>query len=309
MEETNVMVINHETAMSLWSKRYGKTSKVKDFAGREILKAAYDNRNSEYGWNVDHILPQSKGGKTTDSNLVCCHILTNDEKANKFPCFSANGKQFEILKVENHYEIKQKTANQKPTANTDNVVVNFYDAAAGVRFFKTLKGIQNQRPYVGTVVVKLYNVNAIAILDFIRNLFSEKMISFESDDESDISVYIVDYNMPQKEDTADMLEKCVVLNTYLSHYFIPMEEVSAYNIFYGEHREGDRQLSLTAHNDYDFSGVNSLYINELVADSNEDAGDVIDSTPSVGQDYIGYNVYEYDYIKTQLSKNLDRQVK
>ena len=303
------MVINHETAMSLWSKRYGKASKIKDFAGREMIKAAYNNRNSEYGWNVDHILPQSKGGKTTDSNLVCCHILTNDEKADKFPCFSANGKQFEILKVENHYEIKQKSVNQKPITNTDNEAVNFYDAAAGVRFFKTLKGIQNKRPYVGTVIVKLYNVKAIAILDFIRNIFSDKMITFEDDGDNDITVYAIDYNMPQKENTADLIEKCVVLNTYLSHYFVPMEEVSAYNIFYGEHREEDRQSSLTLRNDYGFRGYNSMYINELVAKSNDDVIEDLEDGFVVGYDGLGYDVYRYDYIKTHLAKNLDRQVK
>lgn len=306
--KTNAMVINHETAMSLWSKRYGKASKVKDFAGREILKAAYNNRNSDYGWNVDHILPQSRGGKTTDSNLICCHILSNDEKADKFPCFSANGKKFEILKVENHYEVRLKSAEQK-AVNTDNEVVNFYDASAGVRFFKSLKGIQNKRPFVGTVVIKLYGVRAIAILDFIRNIFSDKMISFTSDNNDEITVYIVDYNMPQKEDTAEMIERCIVLNTYFSHYFVPMDEVSSFNIFYGEHREGDRESSLTSQNDYDFRGNDSLYLNRLVVDSNDTSAEDLDGVNAAGQDYMGYDVFEYNYIKTQLSKNLDRQVK
>lgn len=307
--KTNAMIINHETAMSLWSKRYGKASKVKDFAGREILKAAYNNRNSEYGWNIDHILPQSRGGKTTDSNLICCHILSNDEKADKFPCFSANGKQFEILKFENHYEVRLKSEGQKPTVNTDNEVINFYDASAGVRFFKSLKGIQNKRPFVGTVVIKLYNVRAIAILDFIRNMFSDKMISFDSDNYDEIAVYIVDYNMPQKEDTADMIEKCIILNTYFSHYFVPMDEVSSYNIFYGEHRENDRQSSLTSQNGYNFRSTNSLYLNELVVDNNDAAAKDLEGECVDGCDYMGHNVYEYNYVKTQLSKNLDRQVK
>ena len=104
--EKSAMVINRETAMKLWVKAYGKATRVKDFAGREMDKAAYDQRGSEFGWNIDHILPQSRGGKTNESNLICCHILTNDEKADKFPCFTANGKRFEIVKVENHYEIK-----------------------------------------------------------------------------------------------------------------------------------------------------------------------------------------------------------
>lgn len=51
-----------------------------------MIKAAYNDRGSDYGWNVDHIFPQSRSGKTTESNLIYCHILTNDEKADKFPC-------------------------------------------------------------------------------------------------------------------------------------------------------------------------------------------------------------------------------
>ena len=97
--QTQFMDLNRETAMRLWVKSFGKKTKVKDFSGREIAKGAYNARTSEYGWNLDHILPQSKGGKTADHNLICCHILTNDEKADKFPCFVANEVKFEIIKV------------------------------------------------------------------------------------------------------------------------------------------------------------------------------------------------------------------
>ena len=112
--------------MRLWSKFFGKKAKVIDFTGREIAKGAYNDRNSEYGWNVDHILPQSKGGKTADYNLICCHISTNDEKADKFPCFVANGTKFEIVKVENHYEIKNVAKTTKQTKTNDISDVNFF---------------------------------------------------------------------------------------------------------------------------------------------------------------------------------------
>lgn len=103
------MDLNRETAMRLWNKSFGKDTKAVDFAGRTIAKGAYNDRNSEFGWNVDHVLPQSRGGVTADHNLVCCHISTNDEKADKFPCFTANGIAFEIVKVQNHYEIRAKS--------------------------------------------------------------------------------------------------------------------------------------------------------------------------------------------------------
>jgi len=102
----NSMELNRETAMRLWNKTFGKEISAHDFAGRKIVKGAYNDRNSEFAWNVDHVYPQSKGGATNDSNLIVCHILTNDEKANKFPCFTTNKKKFEILKVQNHYEIR-----------------------------------------------------------------------------------------------------------------------------------------------------------------------------------------------------------
>ena len=103
------MDLNKEIANQLWVQQFGKKQKAIDYTGREVAKAAYNDRNSKYGWNVDHILPLSRGGKTADHNLICCHILTNDEKANKFPCFKANAKEFEIKKRQNYYEIEAKT--------------------------------------------------------------------------------------------------------------------------------------------------------------------------------------------------------
>ena len=103
-----IMDINKETASRLWVQQFGKKQKAIDYTGREVAKAAYNDRNSNYGWNVDHILPLSRGGKTADHNLICCHIRTNDEKADIFPCFKANEKVFEIQKRQNHYEILEK---------------------------------------------------------------------------------------------------------------------------------------------------------------------------------------------------------
>lgn len=130
------MDLNKETAIRLWVQQFGKRQKAIDFSGREIAKAAYNDRNSKYGWNVDHILPLSRGGKTADHNLICCHILTNDEKADKFPCFKANMKEFEIQKRQNHYEIIARVADQK---DEENEVINFLDVAQGLNCWKQCK--------------------------------------------------------------------------------------------------------------------------------------------------------------------------
>ena len=93
--KSDTMELNRKTAMELWKRQFGKTDRATDYAGRDILKAAYDDRGSAYGWNVDHILPKSRGGKTAEHNLICCHMETNSEKADKFPCFTANDTRFE----------------------------------------------------------------------------------------------------------------------------------------------------------------------------------------------------------------------
>ena len=303
----NAMVINHETAMSLWSKRYGKASRVIDFAGREMLKAAYNDRNSDYGWNLDHILPQSKGGKTTESNLVCCHILTNDEKADKFPCFTANGKQFVIIKVENHYEIREKSSTQKQTADDDSDEVNFFDSAAGIRLYKQLKGIQNKKVFVGTVSIRLCGIETTALIDFISELFSDKTISYDWSDDAFL-IQIADYNMPQKEDTAELLNRCILLNTYLGHYFVPMQVIDEYQIFYGVHHYSDKLNCLTSYNDFCGKSDCSLIINELVRINTEAKNKLGNSSP-IGDDELENPVYEYDYYYSQLAENLKKQVK
>lgn len=232
----NTMELNRETAMRLWNKSFGKSTKVKDFAGRTIAKGAYNDRNSDYGWNVDHILPQSKGGVTADHNLICCHILTNDEKANKFPCFKANDVAFEILKVQNHYEIRRKNVGSEQQNEVEEYI-DFYDSAAGIRRFKKLKGMQNKKRFVGTVFVLLENVQSNAVIDFIEELFEEENISFSkgngySSPYKCVQVKISNYDMPLKDDTNELLDKCILLNTYLSYYFRELGYVNNYEINY-----------------------------------------------------------------------------
>ena len=297
--------------MRLWGKSFGKETKVKDFTGREIAKGAYNDRNSEYGWNVDHILPQSKGGKTADYNLVCCHILTNDEKADKFPCFVANGIKFEIVKVENHYEIKRVTKAAKQSQTDDISDVNFYDSAAGIRFFKKLKGIQNQARWVGSVLIRLQNVSNTAVIDFIEKFFDKENISYSMSKSywsAETKILATNYDMPMKDDISALLDKCILLNTYLKDYFVPMSYVAKYDICYQvNHFEEKEDMYLSAQN-INFNNKsscldNALFINGLVYINTE----AKNREPNL--DFQFYNKYnKYDYIYTNLSKNLEKEV-
>ena len=308
-KQTQFMDLNRETAMRLWNKSFGNETKVKDFTGREIAKGAYNDRNSEYGWNVDHILPQSRGGKTTDYNLVCCHILTNDEKADKFPCFVANKLKFEIVKVENHYEIKRvtKTANAQQKTDTD---VNFFDSASGIRLFKQLKGIQNKPRWVGSVLIRLQNVSNTAVIDFVEKFLDEENISYSMSTDyrnSKTRIVAINYNMPTKEDVSVLLDKCILLNTYFKSYFIPMDYISEYDICYQVNHYKDKQDMYLEAQTINFANMgdnldNALFINELVYINTE----AQDKEPNLTFGYYRYNKYDYTY--TKLSKNLEKEV-
>lgn len=296
------MIINRETAMRIWSKHYGNDLKVNDFAGRTMVKSAYDDRNSTFGWNIDHVLPQSKGGKTAEHNLVCCHILTNDEKADKFPCFNANNKKFEIIKVQNHYEIKERISNESPNDTEESV--NFYDAASGVRFFKTLKGIQNKWRFISTIVITLENYKTNALIDFIEELFKGYGISYLPYNYGNSThVIIRAINVPSKKDSALLLDKCILLNTYLSCYFYKLEYLDGYDIHYWDSsfKEKNEMYNIKeiSYSDINWNITNSLFINEQVVE-NTDAKKRIQNTTR------GFN--EYNIIFTQLRDDLKKEV-
>lgn len=300
------MELNRETAMRLWSKTFGKETSVFDFSGRKIVKGAYNDRNSEFAWNVDHIYPQSKGGATNDSNLIVCHILTNDEKADKFPCFTANKQKFEIIKVQNHYEIKN-FSNVKDVKQSEET--NFLDSASGVRLFKNLKGIQNKPRFVGSVFVKLENVENTALIDFVEKLFDEENISFNVKGNyynTTTTILLKNYDMPLREDASEMLNKCVVLNTYLGGYFKEKDIISNYEIIFRvdnfkEKEEmyiNDQEITNGIENAGGNTFSNSLYINELVV-INSEAKEKIECT---NKEY-----YEYNYVYINLSENLKKE--
>lgn len=305
------MDLNRETAMRLWNKFFGKSTKVTDFSGRTIVKGAYNDRNSDFGWNVDHILPQSKGGKTNDFNLVCCHILTNDEKADKFPTFKANGKNFEILKVENHYEIKPIAKNAtKKNKVENNDSVNFMDSASGIRFFKDLKGIQTKARFVGSILIRLSDVSNTAVIDFIEKFLDEENISYSMSNDywnSETRIVATNYNMPLKEDISKLLDKCILLNTYIKNYFVPMEYVKEYDICYQVNyfkAKEDMYLNAQKINFDDILGEfdDELFINELVYINTE----AKEKEPNMSFGGAAYKAYDYTY--TKLSENLKKEV-
>lgn len=310
------MKLNKETANRLWVQQFGKGQKAFDFSGREIAKAAYNDRNSKYGWNVDHILPLSRGGKTADHNLICCHILTNDEKADSFPCFKANEKEFEIQKRQNHYEIVVKTVGQN---EEEDEIVNFLDAAQGLKCWKQCKA-DGKSAFAGYVKVRVEISNESNQLlerygNFLIELFGVESVFVEEGYDNVFYMNSRPYNrvyiftvivgkVSSTEHTQNFLDDSVVLNTY-STYFINRTGFESIQIVCGmKCYDNCFEMSLNYKKDILEKHVRfkaPLAIDELVkinTDAKKDLQDISD------QD----GFYPYNFTFTQLQNNLEKYI-
>lgn len=311
-----LMNLNKETALRLWVQQFGRKQKATDFSGREIAKAAYNDRNSNYGWNVDHILPLVRGGKTADYNLICCHILTNDEKADRFPCFKANEKEFNIQKRQNHYEIIESSANRTPEEDES---VNFLDAAQGLECWKLCKP-DNRYTFVGYVKIRVVISNSSNQLmeryeKFLIELFGVDSVFVEEGNTNNLLINRSLYNrefiftvivgkIPTKKDTQNLLDDCVILNTY-SIYFTNCTGFEDIRIVCGmECYDSLLKMSLQYKKDIVDKQVcfnDNLAINDLVK-KNTDAEKHLKNISSHN------GVYSYNFLFSQLEKNLKKYI-
>ncbi|VVB93631.1 Uncharacterised protein [uncultured archaeon] len=68
------MSFSEDTIQKVWEKGVvappnNQNEWRKDQCGAWISRNSYGNRNSQYGWEIDHIKPESEGGRDELSNL------------------------------------------------------------------------------------------------------------------------------------------------------------------------------------------------------------------------------------------------
>ena len=73
-----------DEAKKVWENYFGDKDKGTDYRGNLICKAAYNDENSEYGWDIDHVNPKSRGGSNNIKNLKPLLISENRKKGNSW---------------------------------------------------------------------------------------------------------------------------------------------------------------------------------------------------------------------------------
>ena len=309
--------------MRLWKRDYGDAFFAADFAGRIMLQNEYGIRKSAYGWNLDHLRPICKDGKTAESNLICCNILTNDEKADRFPVFHANDILFEVVKVhKDTYKIQRADHLTIQEQDKIGIETNFYDAVDGLGLFHRLLKNPPRNLLTGEVLVTLRGVKQLtAFTSFICTIFEGMNISICSNaHDRELRILLHSHGIKQSSDVTAILDECILLNSYLGQYFVPRRLVESYDIFYrlidclegafldtrlgeGDHGfHGPRPDDAPGHNAHTetiYRLDNALYIDRHVWESTKAHHDVMLLT----DDWAKYNSY-FKALSAQLRKEV-----
>ena len=72
---------------------------VYDYTGRLMKKSACGNPRSSFQAIKDYISPLSQVGSDVLENIIVYHCDTNEEKADDFPHWEANGKRYKTQRV------------------------------------------------------------------------------------------------------------------------------------------------------------------------------------------------------------------
>jgi hypothetical protein len=88
------MAFSEHAIEEVWQKGitvegYDSNRYRQDVCKAWIMRTEYGNINSALGWEIDHVFPQSKGGKDDLINLRPMQHQNNASKADNYPVYKA----------------------------------------------------------------------------------------------------------------------------------------------------------------------------------------------------------------------------
>lgn len=88
------MAFSDEIIEAVWKKAsiirgYDKEKFRKDCCGAIIAKDKYGNMESTFGWQIDHVYPESRGGTDELINLRAMQWQNNESKSDDYPSYQS----------------------------------------------------------------------------------------------------------------------------------------------------------------------------------------------------------------------------
>lgn len=112
-------MIDENIVQQVWEKGirvdgFDPSQVRKDSCGAFIVRTQYKNRNSDYGWEIDHVYPISKGGDDNPYNLRPIQWENNVKKGDSFPNYETSviGQGNANVRIEGHYTVNQQLLEQ-----------------------------------------------------------------------------------------------------------------------------------------------------------------------------------------------------
>ena len=114
--------MDEELKNSVWKKAkkvdgYDPDVIRQDVCGAWIIFEEYRNVNSDYGWEIDHIYPKSRGGEDDEINMRPMNWRNNKSKGDDYPVYraavSADGNN--NIEVPNYMRINENVQKELKT--------------------------------------------------------------------------------------------------------------------------------------------------------------------------------------------------
>ncbi|MCL2184539.1 MAG: hypothetical protein FWB86_01620 [Treponema sp.] len=72
-------MFDREKAMKVWEEKFGDVTRAKDETGLTIMRTAYEDTHSKFGWIIQHKISKNDGGTDEINNLKIVHVLVLDD--------------------------------------------------------------------------------------------------------------------------------------------------------------------------------------------------------------------------------------